>query len=154
MTDIKCYSPNYTTGNIAERYVIPSSTTAEIVFKSRTLKYAVTQTSFYFNDCITSAEASYSIKFNSDKEGKTSYDDFNVSTGCSIEINEATGAGAVDVPFGFSALEEDSQNLYWTIDSSGYLILENSASFKGTDNPSPLCNESCKCYWFFQEKSS
>lgn len=152
LSELKCYNPDYNSGVRLERYVLNSSLNVEMKFTGRNFTYAVTETDEAVN-CITSASGSYGLNYISGTEGKINYDDFNLSTGCNVGINESSGGSTVEVPFGLSALSDDATNLEWIIDEEGILVLEVSTGFKGSDTSS-LCAENCKCYGFFSKKSN
>lgn len=136
LAEIECYDAE---GNRDEEYKVSSSEQVQMIFQSRTFRYAVSD-----GTCITSAEASYRLGFKAEKKGTTTYSKFTLSSeGCTISINDSSSGQPYDVPFGMTALDEDSQDLNWEINDAGYLVLQVSTGFKGSD--SGACAAECTC---------
>lgn len=153
LAEIKCYNPNYTSGNRLERFVINSLITVEMKFTPRSFTYAVTETNNPVENCITSANGGYIIRYTNATEGNVRYENLNLSAGCDIDINESSGGDPVSVPFGLSALEDDSEALFWAVNSESQLVLQVSTGFQGSEDVS-FCGEECLCYGFFNSKSN
>lgn len=151
LAEIKCYVPDYSSGLRQEKYIIPITVTVEMKFTPRAFSYAVTETDNPVENCITVASGGYRVSYTSAKEGSLRYKDLSVSNGCDIDLNEANGGDPVTIPFGLSALEDDAEALYWTIDSIGQLILSVSTGFQGSEL---ACAEQCLCYGFFDKKTN
>tara|TARA_Y100000385_G_C13072743_1_gene629846 strand:+ start:784 stop:1317 length:534 start_codon:yes stop_codon:yes gene_type:complete len=152
LAEIKCYNPNYTSGNRLERYVISNLITVEMKFTPRSFTYAVTETGNTEN-CITAANGGYGIGYINAKEGSVRYKNMNLNIGCDIEVSESSGGTPVTIPFGLSALEDDADALYWTINTESQLVLQVSTGFQGSD-VGTLCGEECICYGIFSSKTN
>lgn len=155
LNTIRCYDSNYQSGNMLEKYFIPSSLEVEMVFSARNFTYAVAESSSGSGEtnCITSSEGNYTINFSNSTLGKLNYKNLTTSDGCSVTL-EASGVGDVDVPFGLSPLSVNVQDLHWQIeDDTEDLILQNSTNFFGSSSSSG-CGEFCICYGFYTKSES
>lgn len=154
LNEIKCYYPDLATGDRLEAYLVSSFLEVEVVFTARAWTYAVSETTPFTSEkvttCLTAADGSYRIEYDNKSQGRLNYGNVNTSTGCSVEMVDSS-VGSINVPFGFSPLSYNVQDILWEIEEdTGNLILQNSTDFFGSSQSS-RCSDSCYCYGFYKK---